>query len=193
MNNNNVQDILAQIAKDISEIDSVLQYKNYDQMKEVHMELDGKYQAAIKDWPLSMYGYVPKYGFSYGAISHDSMMDNLKLMRAKLESYKLGLNSQKSTNVENNEVSVVVNNTNSINIEISFDEARSSIENMPGLTHEQTEEILKRIDGLETINSENENKKKKWEKVKPILKFAIDKGVDVAMVIMELVAKMNMN
>ena len=192
-NSINTQDVLLLVDGDISKIQHALQYKNYDEMLKLHMELDGRYQAAIKDWGNSMMSYIPKAGFSYDFISENELELNLMMMKSKLESYKLGLNAQKPISKNSEKLNVVVNNNNSINVDISFDDARSNIENMPGLTQKQTEEILERINELERIKSENDNKKKKWEKVKPILQFAIDKGVDVAMVVMELVAKMNMN
>lgn len=63
---------------------------------------------------------------------------------------------------------------------------------MPGLTDADTEEIKSKIDELENIAKEQTPKKKKWEKAKPILKFALDKGADVAITIMGLVMQMKL-
>ena len=63
---------------------------------------------------------------------------------------------------------------------------------MPGLTAKETEEIIERINELEKISKENISKKKKWEKVKPILTFALDKSVDVAITIMSLILQMKL-
>ena len=66
------------------------------------------------------------------------------------------------------------------------------IEDMPGLNDEDTEEIKSKIDELENISKESISKKKKWEKVKPILSFAIDKSADVAISIMSLILQMKL-
>ncbi len=73
-----------------------------------------------------------------------------------------------------------------------FEQARQKIEDMPGLNDEDTEEIKSKIDELENISKESISKKKKWEKVKPILSFAIDKSADVAISIMSLILQMKL-
>lgn len=63
---------------------------------------------------------------------------------------------------------------------------------MPGLTEDDTQIIINKIDELEQISKENTTKKKKWEKVKPILSFALDKGADVGIMIMGLILQMKL-
>ena len=63
---------------------------------------------------------------------------------------------------------------------------------MTALSREQTDEILRKIDELEKISKENASRKTKWEKVKPIIAFALEKGVDVAIAIMSLVTQMKL-
>ena len=63
---------------------------------------------------------------------------------------------------------------------------------MPGLTDEETEEIQNEINKLEEISKENISKKKKWEKIKPILTFVLDKGADVAITIMGIILQMKL-
>ena len=53
-------------------------------------------------------------------------------------------------------------------------------------------EIKEKINELESISNEKIPKKKKWEKVKPILSFALDKGADVAITIMGLILQMKL-
>ena len=91
-----------------------------------------------------------------------------------------------------NKVNVNVPITNEFNINITFEQARQKIEDMPGLNDEDTEEIKSKIDELENISKESISKKKKWEKVKPILSFAIDKSADVAISIMSLILQMKL-
>lgn len=61
---------------------------------------------------------------------------------------------------------------------------------MNALSQEQTDEIIAKIDELEAISKEPLPKKTKWEKVEPILAFAMDKGADVAIAIMTLIVQM---
>lgn len=92
----------------------------------------------------------------------------------------------------NPDVNVSVNNTNIVNVSVSFEEARQIIEDMTSLSQDQTEEIINKINELEEISKENAPRKKKWEKVKPIIAFALDKGVDVAIAILSLVMQMKL-
>lgn len=69
---------------------------------------------------------------------------------------------------------------------LSFDQARQQVENMTALSQEQTDEIIVKIDEIEAISKEKTPKKKKWEKIKPILAFALDKGVDIVIMLWSL-------
>ena len=162
-----------------------------EQLLELHRTLDGRYQVAIKDWEKGMYNCNLRLGFDYDYIDEDTLIHNLQLMKAKLEGFILGFNGVNAESENKpNDVNVTVNNT--VNITISFEEAKQKIDEMPGLTDEDTENIKSKIDELEDISKENINRKKKWEKVKPILLFALDKGVDVAITIMGLVVQMKL-
>ena len=63
---------------------------------------------------------------------------------------------------------------------------------MTALSQAQTDEILEKIDELERIQAENSSRKSKWEKVKPILSFVLDKGADVAVAILTLIVQMKL-
>ena len=121
--------------------------------------------------------------------------DNLIQMRPKLEAFALGINETSNSESTSSDVNVVLNNsnTNNINIKISFEEANQKIEDMDGLTQDETELIQEKIKELENISNENISKKKKWEKIKPIIQFAIDKSVDVALIFLQLVIQMKLN
>lgn len=139
-----------------------------------------------------MYGYVDGHGFKYEWLGADSIKDNLSTMKPKLEAFMHGWNAKSSSagSVRNPDVNVTVNNT--VNISISFEEARQKIEDMTALSREQTDEILEKINELEKISKENTSRKTKWEKVKPIIAFALDKGADVAIAILSLVMQMKL-
>ena len=82
---------------------------------------------------------------------------------------------------------MVLNNT--VQTTITFDDARHHIEEMSALSKEQTDEIVSKIDELETIIAEQNGRKSKWEKIKPIVTWAVEKGVDVGITILKLVAQ----
>lgn len=181
-----------EILRDIHKIDVAIQNADPAEMESLHRYLDGKYQYGIADWGKSMYGYVDGHGFKYEWLGADSIKDNLSTMKPKLEAFMHGWNAKSSSagSVRNPDVNVTVNNT--VNISISFEEARQKIEDMTALSREQTDEILEKINELEKISKENTSRKTKWEKVKPIIAFTLDKGADVAIAILSLVMQMKL-
>lgn len=181
-----------EILCDIRKIDTAIQNADPAEMESLHRYLDGKYQYGIADWGKSMYGYIDNLGFEYECLGADSIKDNLSTMKPKLEAFMHGWNAKSSFSgpVRNSDVNVTVNNT--VNISISFEETRRKIEDMTALSREQTDEILEKIDELEKISKENTSRKTKWEKVKHIIAFALDKGADVAIAILSLVMQMKL-
>ena len=119
-------------------IDEALYFTNYDEIKNVHMLIDGKYQACIRDWMKGMEGGRPVRGFSYHHLDIDALKTNLKIMQAKLDMYKEGWNASVVEGVAKSDLNVIVNNNNTINISISFAEARQKIEDMAGLTDDDS-------------------------------------------------------
>lgn len=178
------------IDEDVKKIDIVLESDDLELVRETHMNIDGTYQACIKNWMMGMYAFHPEHGFIYDNLDIESMRDNLRMMRPKLLAYKNGLNVLCSDATERTDVNVVVNTQ--INLEISFNEARQKIEDMPGLTFDETEDIKRKINELQEIANDNTTNKRKWEKIKPILVFALDKGVDVAITLMSLILQMKL-
>ena len=181
------------VKSDIAKIDEAISSTDESAQLQLHKNLDGKYQFCISGWGQSLYGFNKEYGFNYNYLGADSIKENLAVMRAKLESFALGWN-EKGGNFQARhkapDVSVTVNNT--VNISVSFQEARQKIEDMTALSQAQTDEILEKIDELERIQAENSSRKSKWEKVKPILSFVLDKGADVAVAILTLIVQMKL-
>ena len=180
------------IRADIHKIDALTDVYDKTQILELHRYLDSKYQYCIADWGKSMWGYTEGMGFAYDILDIDSLKENLAMMKPKLESFMHGWNAKgnSSGSARNPDVNVTVNNT--VNISISFEETCQKIEDMTALSREQTDEILEKIDELEKISKENTSRKAKWEKVKPIIAFTLDKGADVAIAILSLVMQMKL-
>lgn len=156
----------------------------------LHRELDGRYQACIKAWHAGLQGSnstatCVRYGILED--SPQSVQENLDMMKAKLETYKFQMNA-----VAGETPAQQINVTTNVNVTVTFEQVRSQIEDMTALSREQTDEILEKIDELEKISKENTSRKTKWEKVKPIIAFALDKGADVAIAILSLVMQMKL-
>lgn len=179
-----------QILRDVGIINNTISDKKIDEYKSIHMMMDGKYGAYVPDWGKGMYGYNPEFGFNYELIEESSFEHNLSLMSSKLQGYAMGLEPPPKTNYHPiNEVTVSVNNTNEVNITVSFEQAREQIEDMTSLTNEETEEILAKISELEEIINSKDKWKHKWEKAKKVLFWLADKSFDVGMVLLPLLLK----
>jgi hypothetical protein len=152
----------------------------------LHMELDGKYQACIKNWDNSMYGWVKNFGFSYDIMGVVSLLHNLKMMQAKLTTYKFQVNAVTNRIPEN---TVNVNVDNKIEVNISFESVRSHLEADTSLSDEQTIEAKQKIDEIEAVVKSNDSKKNKWKKLKPVLLWLADKSVDVGTALLPLLLK----
>ena len=187
------QDRNKSVKMDKKKIEDALISDSEATLHSAHMYIDGKYGAYVPDWGKGMYGYDAASGFYYPSLDKDSLMHNLTLMQARLEGYAAGFEKpNQNTYAPSNSVNVNVTNTNEVNITISFEETRQKIEDMTALSREQTDEILEKINELEEISKENSSRKTKWEKVKPIIAFALDKGADVAIAILSLVMQMKL-
>ena len=167
---------------DIQEIVEVIDKGNHEVILDLHIKIDGKYQSKINDWGKSMYGYRTSTGFVYSMLSTDSLIDNLKCMKAKLEGYiqtleltQFGVNEKSNGIVIYNE-----NNNTNINYVINFEEIESVINNNESLTSEETSEAIKKLKELQKIYESKDSRKNKWEKTKSILVWLADKSVDFA-------------
>lgn len=181
------------IQQDIFKINEAIKNCDYLQMIELHRYLDGKYQYCVADWGKSMYGYADDFGFDYDVLGVDALKDNLSMMIPKLEAFMHGWNVKNHStkpaiaNTSPSDVNVTINNNVTVNI--TFEQARSQIEDMTSLTDSETEEILAKIDELETIINGQDKKKTKWENAKSVLVWLADKSFDVGMTLLPLLLK----
>ena len=84
------------------------------------------------------------------------------------------------------------NNQNIMKVNLTFKELKEKVENITSLKDEEIDEILNKIDEIERILNSSERKNKKWEKVKEIITWLLDKGVDVAIqLIPSILSKFN--
>lgn len=187
------EDVSKIIKPDIIAIAQVINSGNEDKMKEVHKQMDGRYTTNIPNFGKSMYNYSEDYGFNYNYMGKKALIHNLRIMKGRLEGYIYNFPiAQASVPYQDIHLNVPVTNTNKINISLSFKDVRQQIEDMPGLTEKETSKLKDKINELEKINSERISRKKKWEKIKPIASFVLDKGVDVAVPILSLIVQMKL-
>ena len=155
--------------------------------------------------------YLDYYNSYDGSVD---LMSDIRKLKAKLEYDKAVLNDesekkrqQAETEREQRELeklrlqvelrkgNITINNTNTNenhnSFDMSFNMARETINSMTALTNEEIEEIQKRINELEEIVSSKDSKSKKWSKVKEIIKWIADKGVDVGIALLPLVLKIS--
>ncbi len=179
------------IDADIVTIDEALESGTSEKLISVHRDIDCKYQAVIIDWGKSMYG-LNHGGFIYETIGDESLKNNLSSMKSKLTAFKRGLNVKKDTNQNKlqNNINLAVNNT--IGVTLSVQQTLEQIQNMTALSQEETKEIEDKIMELDKISKEKLHPKAKWEKIKPIIQFALDKGVDVGIAVLSLVLQMKL-
>lgn len=162
------------------------------QRLQLHREIDGRYQACVSHWTAGLWGSNENgvlIFYNHLINSDDSVLENLLMMKAKLETYKYQMNAVQLPKPEVSN-SQVVNVTNSVNITVTFEQVRKEVEDMTSLTNEQTQEVLDKISEIEEVVKSKDSKKSKWEKVKPVLAWMADKSCDVGIALLPLLLKL---
>ena len=168
---------------DIERIEQAPNMSHEDRLQ-LHRELDGRYQSCIKNWGLGFWCTIRDSGYvCYSTLAWDEggILDNLKMMKAKLETYRFQLNAV-TTEAPTQQINVTTN----VNVSVTFEHVRSRIEDMTCLTDEQVKEALDKVSEIESVVNGDDSKKSKWKKIKPILAWLADKSFDVAMTILPL-------
>jgi len=178
---------LNMLREDIKKTEILLSEKDdNDDFVSLHKELDSKYQSCFDNWGDGMYGYISNSGFHYEMIS---AKHNVEIMLGKIKA----LLAQGSSFTKNSGVNINSHLSNSvdINISITFDSAREKIENMTALSETQIKEIIDKIDDIQKIVESTESKHKKWNRLRDIIKWIADKGVDVGIALLPLLLKID--
>lgn len=176
-----------QIDEDIKRL-SCIANATYQEKIKLHREIDGRYQSCIINWNAGMWG-AKETGASidYRFLDYERVTDNLQIMKAKLETFKFGVNKIPAS--QNPATNITVNNN--VLVSITFDQVRSQVEEMTSLTDEQTQEILDKISEIEDVVNSTDKKKTKWEKIKPVLSWLANKSFDVGMKVLPLILKID--
>lgn len=181
---NNFLDMLRE---DIKKAETLLSEKNDDDdFISLHKELDSKYQSCFDNWGDGMYGYNPDFGFHYEMIS---AKHNIEIMAGKMKALLAqGASFNKKSDIN---INSHLSNSVDVNISITFDSAREKIENMTALSEMQIKEIIDKINDIQKIVESTESKHKKWNKLRDIMKWIADKGVDVGIALLPLLLKID--
>ena len=168
---------LVLLKKAISDIENIAVPES-EKLK-LYKNTTAKYHPYIPKLSDGLYDYISDYGF-YDDVSGEALTHNLAQIYNKMLSFKaLGYPSLKNATPQSVPMVQITNtNENKIDIKVSFGDVRKEIENMSALPDTEIEEILGKIDDLETIVKSKDRKSKKWEKAKEIVKWIADKGID---------------
>lgn len=174
-------DFKKQFFEDINELDKIIKSENETEMREEYNKLIAKYSKVIPDFSNNMDGYDIKheYFFDVGA---ESLKKNLKSIYEKmnicsnLNFIKINLKDDK----EGPLFQINNNNQNSMEVNLTFEQLKQKTESITSVSDKEIDEIIEKINEIENICKSNERKTKKWEKVKRIIIWLMDKGVDVA-------------
>ena len=180
---------LDMVRKDIQRIDEAVSLCDNTKQWELFRELDGKYQACIREWYRGMWQSTRDGRQLYFNVLKEhpnQVTDNLRLVKSKLETFQFQMNAIEVSNAPNTQVNVTTN----VSVSVTFEQVRSQIEDMTSLTDRETEEILTKIAQLEKIINSKDKKKQKWEKAKSILIWLADKSFDIVMALLPLFLKM---
>ena len=172
------QGFLDMVSKDIERLSNVGNLSE-EELLTLHREIDGRYQACVKDWFIGFWGASNDGSLIYYKyLDTSSILDNFVLMKAKLEAFQYQMNAIRLPEPASTQVNVT-----------TFEQVRSQIEDMSSLTNEETAEILQKISEIENVVKSNDTKKNKWEKAKPVLKWLADKSCDVGIALLPLMLK----
>lgn len=182
------------VKQDILQIDEALGGRiDLSKLLELHKELDAKYQSCVLNWYQGLKraylhndGTLAYVGYDSLGNDYEGLKSNLKVMKSKLEVFCYGMNASQILP----DSATTVNVTTNLNLNITFEEARSKVENMTSLTDDETNEILDKITEIEEIVNSKDKKKTKWEKAKPLLLWIADKSFDIGMTFLPLFLKL---
>lgn len=174
-----------EVYTDIQICKEIIESKDSEKAKKHGSIIIGSYG----DYILGIQNNLDLYSFrASGTVDY---LGDIEILKRKLELFL----SNGCTPTKNYEGKLEINNnnnnkninTNNINIELIFSEARETIQKDESLSEEEMDEVLKKIDEIESINNLKEPRNKKWFKLKPIMEWIGTKGIVVAAAILNLI------
>ena len=145
---------------------------------EVYRNITSKYNNYVPNFSDGLYGYYKGSNF-FDDVRGDSLIQNLKNIREKMNTYK-NLNFPNLVQENKTNPMLQINNNNVMEVNLTFEQLKDRVENITSVNDKEIDEILDKINEIEEICKSNDRKTKKWEKIKKILVWIMDKGIDVA-------------
>lgn len=189
--NDKLYDFKKQFIKDTEELKSIID--NFDNtgtstLNTLYESLVAKYSKIVPNFSDNIEGYRKSDGFFF-PVERVSLKKNIKNIYEKMM-VCVRLNF---INIKFGDVSDIPffqinnNNQNTMEVNLTFEQLRDRVENITSVNDEEIDEILDKINEIEEICKSNDRKTKKWEKIKKILAWIMDKGIDVAIQIIPTV------
>lgn len=173
----------------ICALDDAITKKDVGKAKELQTEIIAVYEPEIDSLKSELDNYSLTH---YGASTPVDYIGDAKLLRAKLQNYKLNLASglYKPFQGVDGAVTVTqhVNQDVSTSVVINLEQTIHSILQLPeSVLSDDEKEILS---GKIASISAEKDRKKRWEKVSGALKWIADKGIQVGIAALPYITKM---
>ena len=172
----------------ICALDDAITKKDVGKAKELQTEIIAVYEPEID----SLKSELDNYSFThYGASTPVDYIGDAKLLRAKLQNYKLNLASGLYKPFQGTDGAVTVtqhvNQDVSTEVVITLEQTISNIQSLPetALSAEDKDILSGKIAAI----SSEKNKEKRWEKVSGALKWIAEKGIQVGIAALPYIAK----
>lgn len=128
---------------------------------------------------------------------HKSTFADVKLFTEVLEKHMRTILTKNQSSLENNNPIIQVQNTQNTTAQANVTvDVKIDIENLidtvqeSGLNEETIKEAIEQINKIKSISEEKSKRSEKWTKLKEILKWTIEQGIQVATLIIPLILQM---
>ncbi len=186
-------EFVAMVKEDIEKCDEVLKTLSVNSASALVNELYGKYSKVSLNFP--SINNNPLLSRNIRQVPFDNIRAIQGFLKAYLindcEDYRFDKTERGFVTVTNTVTSNNTNENNNVLNSNSFQEARNKIEQMSALPDAEIEEILAKVNELESIINSDDRKSKKWEKAKGILTWVADRGLDVVIALLPLFLKIS--
>lgn len=175
---------LNKMIKDDIEKCNVLIEKGYATYDEV-LCFVSKYRKMDPNFGKNLHNYVRTLNDSINYIKNIIIIKN-ELEALLVINYSKIPSQDKKTNIDNFsptfnfniDNSSNNNNSNTNTINITFEDIKDKIKEDSNIVDNEKKEILNKLDEIKKIQLSSLEQKEKWKKIKAILVFLLDKGVD---------------
>ena len=155
----------------------VIDEANNKKAKVVWYEVSGIFGAQIP-------GY---YDFLIGRVDEEECLEDIPRIIGKLRTYSAKLHHEE-TIARCSQPITMMSQTTTVDINATFTQTATFVLDNEAFSPEETSEILVKIKTLKSLVLCGEDKSSKWGKLKPILEWTIERGVEIAPVIIPLIA-----